>query len=341
MDLTYSISTFIVAAIIIGVFGVRMTHVARKLAAETGMGEVVMGALFIGASTSLSGITASVTAASYGHAELAVSNALGGIAAQTMFLAIADMFYRKANLEHAAASAENLMMNAFLITLLALLVLAFAVPNIQFCNIHPISIILVISYIFGIRLLTKTHKMPMWLPVKTRDTRIEKETATKSGARSKFHVANPLWLKFILYSVIVGIAGWLLSKSGIAIADQTGMSEGLVGGVFTAVSTSLPEFVIAVTAVRLKALNLAVGDIIGGNAFDTLFIAMSDVAYTDGSIYAFVSITEQFWLAITILMTGILLMGLLHRERHGIANIGWESFLVVIIYIGSLFYIVL
>ena len=91
MDLAYSISIFIVAALLIGIFGVLMTHVARKLAAETGMGEAVMGALFIGASTSLSGITASVTAASYGHAELAVSNALGGIAAQTMFLAVADM----------------------------------------------------------------------------------------------------------------------------------------------------------------------------------------------------------------------------------------------------------
>jgi len=40
-------------------------------------------------------------------------------------------------------------------------------------------------------------------------------------------------------------------------------------------------------------------------------------------------------------MTGIILMGLLHRERHGIANIGWESFLVFLIYTGSLVYIAL
>ena len=340
MALTYNILIFIAAAILIGIFGVRMTHVARKLASETGMGEAVMGALFIGASTSLSGVTASVTAASYGHAELAVSNALGGIAVQTMFLAIADMFYRKANLEHAAASAENLMMTAFLITLLAFLLLAFAVPNIQLWSIHPVSVLLIISYVFGIRLLTKTHKMPMWMPVKTRDTRIEKEAVQKPKSRAKLQIINPLWLKFIIYSVIVGMAGWLLSRTGILIANKTGLSEGLVGGVFTAVSTSLPELVIAVTAVRLKAVSLAMGDIIGGNAFDTLFIAMSDFAYTGGSIYAFISQTEQFWLAVTILMTGVLLMGLLHRERHGIANIGWESFLIVMIYIGSLFYIV-
>lgn len=326
---------FLGAAVTIGIFGVKMTHVARKLAADTGMGEALMGAVFIGASTSLSGIIASITAASNGHAEMAVSNALGGIAAQTFFLAVADMFYRKANLEHAAASAENLMMSAFLMVLLSIHVIAFAVPELHIFSVHPVSIILIISYLFGIRLLAKTHKMPMWIPRRTRDTRTEPEL----NQRRKRRFNNELWVYFIIYSGIVGLSGWMLSKTGIAIASNTGLSESLVGGVFTAVSTSLPELVIAITAVRLKSLSLAVGDIIGGNAFDTLFIAVSDVAYQGGPIYASVSPIEQFWLAITILMTGVILMGLLHRERHGIANIGWESFLVFLIYVGSLFYI--
>lgn len=328
---------FLLAATVIGFFGVKMTHVARKLAADTGMGEALMGAVFIGASTSLSGIIASVTAASTGHAEFAVSNALGGIAAQTFFLAVADMFYRKANLEHAAASAENLMMSAFLVTLLSIHLIAFAVPNISLFSVHPASYFLLISYVFGVRLLTKTHKMPMWLPRRTRETRTEKEN-THHYKRS---TTKKLWINFTIYSVIVGSAGWLLSLVGIEIVSITNISEGLVGGVFTAVSTSLPELVIAITAVRLKSLTLAVGDIIGGNAFDTLFIAVSDIVYREGSIYASVSKIEQFWLAITILMTGIILMGLLHRERHGIANIGWESFLVFIVYISSLAYIVI
>lgn len=335
ISIYFLVLIFLSAVITIGIFGVRMTHVARKLAADTGMGEALMGAVFIGASTSLSGIIASITAASNGHAEMAVSNALGGIAAQTFFLAVADMFYRKANLEHAAASAENLMMCALLITLLSIHLIAFTVPEWHILSIHPFSIILLISYFFGIRLLAKTHKMPMWLPRHTRETHIEHE----QNLHGKRDFNNKLWIYFIIYSVIVGLAGWALSKTGIAIASTTGLSEGLVGGVFTAVSTSLPELVIAITAVRLKSLTLAVGDIIGGNAFDTLFIAVSDFAYQEGPIYAHVSLIEQFWLAVTILMTGIILMGLLHRERHGIANIGWESFLVFLLYVGSLIYI--
>ena len=328
---------FIAAAVVIGIFGVNMTHVARKLALQTGMGEALMGAVFIGASTSLSGIIASMTAAASGHAEMAVSNALGGIAAQTFFLAVADMFYRKANLEHAAASVENLLMGAFLITLLSINLIAFAAPQFAIWGVHPASLVLVLAYMFGVRLLVKTHRMPMWLPRRTSETELEK--ATKR--HRKFSVHSTLWVNFLFDALIVGMAGWVLSKTGIAIALDTGQSEGLVGGVFIAVSTSLPELVIAITAVRLKSLTLAVGDIIGGNAFDTLFIASSDVFYREGSIYADISGNEQFWLAVTMLMTGILLMGLLHRERHGIANIGWESFGVVLLYIGSLLFIAL
>lgn len=328
---------FLLAAAAIGIFGVKMTHVARKLAADTGMGEALMGAVFIGASTSLSGIIASVTAASIGHAEFAVSNALGGIAAQTFFLSVADMFYRKANLEHAAASAENLMMSAFLVTLLSIHLIALAVPNVSVFAVHPASYLLFICYFFGVRLLTKTHKMPMWLPRRTRETRTEKE----SVHHYKRSTIKKLWIDFTIYSVVVGSAGFILSLVGIKIVSITNMSEGLVGGVFTAVSTSLPELVIAITAVRLKSLTLAVGDIIGGNAFDTLFISVSDFAYRQGPIYASISIVEQFWLAVTILMTGIILMGLLHRQRHGIVNIGWESFLVFLIYISSLGYLAL
>jgi cation:H+ antiporter len=336
-SLPVNILIFLAAAGVIGIFGVLMTHVARHLAQATGMGEAVMGAVFIGGSTSLSGITASITAASQGHAELAVSNALGGIAAQTVFLSLADMFYRKANLEHAAASAENLMMSAFLLTLLAIPLVGIAIPDFAIFSVHPVSFIAIAAYVFGVYLLTRTHEMPMWYPKRTLDTTYEKEPRQNRKSKNLLF----LWLRFLVYSLMVAISGWALARTGIAIAKDTGLSESIVGGIFTAVSTSLPELVIAITAVRMKALTLAVGDIIGGNTFDTLFIAMSDIAYRRGSIYSDVSSTEIFWLAMTMLMTGILLMGLLQRERHGIANIGMESFLVLVIYTGGLAFLFL
>lgn len=102
---------FLVCAFVIALFGTWMTRIADRLADLTGFGEAMTGAIFLGGSTSLAGITTSVTAAANGHAELAISNAVGGIAAQTAFLAVADMAYRKINLEHAAASATNCLVN--------------------------------------------------------------------------------------------------------------------------------------------------------------------------------------------------------------------------------------
>lgn len=331
-SLSFSILIFLAAAVVIAIFGVRMTHVARQLAIRTRMGEALMGTIFIGASTSLSGIMTSVTTASYGYAELSVSNALGGIAAQMLFLAIADMFYRKANLEHAAASAENLMMTAFLIILLSILLFATTVPHISIYAIHPASPLLIIFYLFSIHILARTHQMPMWVPKNTRDTR--HESTNKLSRRAPG--VEKLWLQFAICATMVATAGWVLAQTGMQISQQTGLSQGVVGGVFTAISTSLPELVIAVAAVRMKSLTLAVGDIVGGNLFDTLFIAVSDFAYREGSIYAAISSTETTWLAITLIMSGILMVGLLHRERHGPGNIGWESVLLIIAYLVGL-----
>lgn len=260
---------FLIVAGIIAIFGIRMTRIARDLAAETGLGEALMGSLFIGASTSLSGITTSVTAAASGYPELSVSNGLGGIAAQTAFLAIADIVYRRANLEHAAASAENLFLCAFLITLLCVHTVALAVPDLAVLAVHPATLVLPIIYVFGIRLLAQTHEMPMWLPRRTSDTSAQEQT---HSGRPRKHAAQ-LWASFAGVALVVGIAGWVLAQLAMPLGEKSGLSQSIVGGIFTAVSTSVPELVVAVTAVRMGALNLAVGDIIGGNAFDTLFVA--------------------------------------------------------------------
>ena len=329
--LTALVAAFGVAAGLIGVFGVIMTRAARDLAHRTGLGEALTGAVLIGGATSLSGITTSVTAAWNGHAGLAVSNALGGIAAQTAFLAVADIFYRRANLEHAAASVENLMMCVFLIILLALQMIAFALPEVAVLGVHPVTAVLIGVYLLGLSLLMRTHESPMWLPKRTTDTRPE-----GSGQRSRIRLGLPsLWLTFAGCAGTVALAGWVLALVAVPLAARTGLSESFVGGVFTAVATSLPELVIAVAAVRIGALTLAVGDIVGGNAFDTLFIAVSDIAYREGPIYAALAGAELLWLALTLLMTGVLLAGLLFRERHGVGNIGSESLLLLAIYAGG------
>ncbi|MDZ7686363.1 MAG: hypothetical protein U5O39_16325 [Gammaproteobacteria bacterium] len=134
---------FSLCALAIALAGTRIARTVDHLADRTGIGEAAAGALLLGGATSLGGSVLSVTAAWNGHAELATSNALGGIAVQTFFLAIADMAYRKANLEHAAASLPNMMQNGLLIALLALIALAPNLPDVTLGGIHPVTPILV------------------------------------------------------------------------------------------------------------------------------------------------------------------------------------------------------
>jgi cation:H+ antiporter len=335
--LGFSVLLFLVAAGLIAFFGIRMTYAARDLAAATGIGEALMGAVFIGATTSLSGIIASATAAWHGQASLAVSNSLGGIAAQTLFLVAGDMVYRKANLEFAAASVENMMMSVQLMVLLCILLIAFTLPDATIFAVHPASLALFAAYLFTLKLLVETHEKPMWLPRMDRGTVRESAHQSRQPAgRNRMRIV----VDFSVCAVAVGVAGWLIANSGMVIAERTGLSDGIVGGIFIAIVTSLPELVIAITAIRLGSLTLAVGDIVGGNAFDTLFVAVADVFYREGSIFSAIESIEGVWLGSAMLMNAVLLMGLMYRERKGIGNIGMESALILVIYLGTVVYLV-
>lgn len=335
--LTIAVSLFVLSAALIAYFGIKITYVARDLAQASGLGEAFTGAVFIGAATSLSGIIASATAAAQGEASLAVSNSLGGIAAQTLFLVLGDLLYRKANLEFAAASVENMMMSAQLMLLLCIVLLAFTLPETNILNVHPTSLILIVVYLFTVKMLVDTHEKPMWLPRMSHGTVREPHTGDETNTDSA--TIRHLVLRFLGYAAIVGVAGWLIANAGMTIVEHAGLSAGIMGGIFIAITTSLPELVIAITAIRAGALSLAVGDIIGGNAFDTLFIAVSDLFYREDSIYQAVSTQEWVWLVAAMLMNCTLLLGLMYRERKGFANIGMESLMIFLIYIATVSYL--
>ena len=309
-----------------------MAEVADRLADRTGFGEALVGAVLVGGATSLPGSVVSVNAAWNGHASLAISNGFGGIAAQTAFLGIADMVYRKANLEHAAAAPENLTQGALLVTLLGIVLVTAAAPPISMFGVNPASILLILAYLFGIHLIATAHTAPMWHPARTRETREDKPA---SGAVSDATIPV-LLMRFGILAIVLAVAGYAIAKAAVGISQHSLLSETVIGTLFTAVVTSIPELVIAISAVRRGALTLAVGDILGGNSFDVLFVALSDAAYRDGSVYHALSQDDRFVIAVTLLLTGILLLGLLRREKHGMGNIGFESVFMLITYVGAM-----
>lgn len=334
LSLQWSIILFILSSAVIAVAGTYLTKLADVLADKTGLGEALVGAVMLGAATSIPGVVTSVTAAYQGFPELSMSNALGGIAAQTFFLVLADVAYKKANLEHAAASFTNLMFSALLLCLLSLLLLVIVGPDISFFGFHPGSILLFAMYLFGMRMISSSRDEPMWSPRKTRETKVD-------IPESK-NLDNHLWvlvLKFVVLAVLVGGSGYVITESAISITNETDLDETIVGALMTAVVTSLPEMITTLAAVRRGALTLAVGGVIGGNCFDMLFAVFSDFAYTDGSIYHAISSDQIFILTMTLAMTSVLMLGLLFRQKAGLAKLGWETVFISIIFFGG--YVVL
>lgn len=325
------LAAFGVSALAILTGGTYLSRLADRLADISGLGEAVFGAVLLGGSTSLPGIIASVTAAAGDHPQLAVSNAVGGIAVQTAFLAVADLFYRKSNLEHAAPSVENLINGALLCGLLGLVLMISTGPDWHWYAIHPGTLLILGGYAFGVKLASKAHKAPAWHPEQTGDTQMDEPDEDNLRHPSQ----GLLWLAFAGIGVVVGAAGYVVAVTGVAIAAATGLSETLIGGLLTAIVTSLPELVTSIAAVRQGALTLAVGGIIGGNTFDVLFVAFSDIAYREGSIYHAITDQPRFVISLTVVLTSIMLLGLVRRERSGIGNIGFEGVLVLTLYLGG------
>ncbi|MGM0701469.1 MAG: sodium:calcium antiporter [Pseudomonadota bacterium] len=324
LSLELALLLFVACTLVIGVAGIQLTRIVDDLADRTGLGEAIAGAVLLGMATSLSGLVLSVSAALADRPTLAMSNALGGIAVQTLFLTVADLSHRRANLEHAAASLGNLMQGGLLLCLLALVLVGRFAPEWTLWQLHPVTPLLVVGYLFGLHLIGRSRERPMWRPAQTRETQPD-----IPDAQAMQRSAAWLWAAFAILAATLGVSGWLLERSASVIAVETGLGQSVVGALMTAVVTSLPELVTSVAAVRRGALTLAVAGIIGGNAFDTLFVAASDIAYRGGSIYHAIPDSVALWVALSLLMTAILLVGMLHRQRQGPAHIGFESVAII------------
>lgn len=326
--LTTAIVLLAVAAAVLGAGGTRFTRVVDRLADRSGMGEALAGAVLIGAVTSLPGLITSVVGAAEGDASFAVSNSLGGIAAQTAFLVIADLTYRRANLEHAAASLANLLQALLLITLVGVVLLAVAAPDVALLGIHPATLVLPAVYLYGLRLTRAIGKDPLWAATQTTETK--QDVPEEDDGR---YSLPRLWGEFAVLALVVAGTGYAVAVAGLTVVAETGLSSSFVGAAMTAVVTSLPELVTVLVAVRIGALTLAVGNIIGGNCFDVLFVAAADVAYRDGSVYHAIDASTKVVLAAVVLLTAVLAAGLVRRERGGI---GFEGPLILALYAGTL-----
>ena len=141
-----------------------------------------------------------------------------------------------------------------------------------------------------------------------------------------------VWFKFALAAIAVIGAGIWLSFIGDEIAEITGWDTSFVGSLFLAITSSMPELVVTIAALRLGAIDMAVADILGSNMINIAIILPVDLFYTQGPILSVVSSAHLITAAVMVMMSLLVIIGLRFRQKRK-TIISWYAMALIGLYI--------
>lgn len=151
---------------------------------------------------------------------------------------------------------------------------------------------------------------------------------------SEVESTTPVYpLPLLLLFIIGGLAGLVLGgnwvvKYAVELARQIGISEKVIGLTIVAAGTSLPELATSVVAALKKQPDIAVGNIVGSNIFNLLFI-MGLTSIIQPAAYNPAFNPDQY---VMIGATALLFLLMFNPKRHRLDR--WEGALLLVIYIG-------
>jgi cation:H+ antiporter len=320
---------FVASGAIVWIAGTRMADYASRIGTKAGMSQAFAGFLLLGGATSLPELATVSTSAYFGDAALAVNSLLGSVAMNVLLLAFADAVIGRDALTSTPGSPTVMLQGVWGILLLAIALVGIASGEFEVYGIGVWSASLLPGFLIAVWLTSGYSKRAPW--TLTRKHRL----ASSAAAHSDGEDAEPLGellAKALAASAALLIAGYLLSRSGDAIAEQSGLGTGLVGFLLVGLSTSLPEISSMVGAVRRRNYDLALGDVLGTNLFDLVLIPVADVIYLRGAILKEAGAFEMVAALLGIILTAIYLIGLLERRDRTILRMGYDSLAAILLY---------
>ena len=221
---------------------------AAGIAERFGIPQLVIGLTIVAMGTSAPEAAVSITAALKGNAAITIGNVVGSnILNVLVILGITSVIVSVA----VARSTVRIEIPYMLVITLLLLILGFSGNEIVFWEgvILWAAFLLYLGYLF-------------YMAKKNRQ--VEEETEKK-----------PLW-KLLLYTVLgLVFVVWgsdVTVDAATAIAKAVGMSERFIGLTIVALGTSLPELFTSVSAALKGKADIAIGNIVGSNIFNILFV---------------------------------------------------------------------
>ena len=221
--------------------------------------ELIIGATLVSLCTTLPEATVSASSAIMGHAEMAVGNALGSIICNTAFILGVTILFARPPLNE----SKRLFKNGAFLLFLILLVFFIGTRYDQ------------ISRTAGFVLL---GLLVLYLGGNVRDAKRYADAHPDEPVdKSRPTVVRNIC--FFIIGVLFTVGGSsLLVQNGVKIARMMGVPDMVIGVSMTAFGTSLPELVTAITAIRKKAYNISVGNIIGADILNIVLVTGSAAA---------------------------------------------------------------
>ena len=142
-------------------------------------------------------------------------------------------------------------------------------------------------------------------------------------------------LAFIAGGAVVAVAGTALARHADAIADATGIGRMWVGAVLLAGATSLPELTTDISAVRLGATDLAVGDLFGSSMANMLILAVIDLMPPRRGVLQRVTLDHALGACLAIALNTMATLFVLLRPQASAGWVGAASLLLLFGYIAG------
>ncbi|MDD7402651.1 MAG: calcium/sodium antiporter [Butyribacter sp.] len=231
---------------------------------------MIIGLTIVAMGTSLPEASVSISASIANANELAISNAVGSNIFNLMVVCGFCALFCPLAVQTSVLKREF----PFSIFVAILLILCGATG-------------MMVGHLEGVILLVFFAAFILWMIQSARKARAE-----GSAIPEEDYEILPVW-KCILYIaggiIAIAVGGDFVVDAASAIAKQFGLSENLIGLTIVAFGTSLPELVTSIVAAKKNEVDMALGNVIGSNIFNILFVlgiaaAISPITFVQENI---------------------------------------------------------
>ncbi|MDH3210515.1 MAG: sodium:calcium antiporter [Burkholderiaceae bacterium] len=306
----------------IGVAGVRLARYGDAIASLTSMPRNWVGMVLMATVTSLPELVTGLSAVTIAATpDIAVGDALGSCVFNLAILAVVDLLHRRGSF-YTHVSSVHVVSASLGIALLAVagvgIMLSEHNTALAIGHVSLVSIVLIVLYGWAMRIVYRIEQ--------------GRQVDTAPAAMTLRQAV----VGYAVAAIVIIAAGIWLPLVGVQLGRVMNWSDSFVGTLFIALATSVPELATTLGAVRIGAIDMALGNVLGSNLFDLLIIALDDLAYIKGPIFAHVSMANFASVVFAGLMNGVVILAVLRRPANRIVRtMSWAGIALAALFVLS------